>query len=142
MILVFPRRSVAHRANNSLHHVDEPLYLLYLMAQSVSGSQHSTVISGGRYLELEHIATEPASCPCGSNVRTRALVHLVSMELFGRSIILKEFPRLKGIRALGMTDKECYASVLAGKFDYINTRTMTESLVWMSLQPTRISTEI
>jgi SAM-dependent methyltransferase len=66
-------------------------------------------------------ATEPASCACGSNVRTRALVHLLSLELFGRSLILADFPRLRSIRALGMSDKQCYASLLQEKFDYRNT---------------------
>jgi SAM-dependent methyltransferase len=66
-------------------------------------------------------AAEPASCACGSNVRTRALIHLLSMELFGRSLILADFPRLKSVRALGMADKQCYASILQEKFDYRNT---------------------
>jgi SAM-dependent methyltransferase len=66
-------------------------------------------------------ATEPASCACGSNVRTRALIHLLSLELFGRSLILADFPRLKSIRAMGMSDKSCYASTLQEKFDYQNT---------------------
>ena len=66
-------------------------------------------------------ATEPASCACGSNVRTRALIHLLSLELFGRSLMLPDFPKLKSIRALGMSDKPCYASLLSEKFDYQNT---------------------
>ena len=66
-------------------------------------------------------ATEPASCACGSNVRTRALIHLLSTELFGRSLLLPDFPKLKSIRALGMSDKPCYASLLQEKFDYQNT---------------------
>jgi SAM-dependent methyltransferase len=66
-------------------------------------------------------ATEPATCACGSNVRTRALIHLLSLELFGRSLLLPEFPRLKSLRALGMSDKPCYASRLQEKFDYRNT---------------------
>lgn len=71
--------------------------------------------------EVEKLATEPASCGCGSNVRVRALIHLLSLELFGVSMMLTEFPRLKGIRGIGMTDKEGYASRLAEKFDYTNT---------------------
>jgi hypothetical protein len=43
------------------------------------------------------------------------------MELFGQSLVLKDFPRLKSIRGLGMTDKDCYARLLAEKFDYTNT---------------------
>jgi hypothetical protein len=48
-------------------------------------------------------------------------MHLLSLELFGRGIPLPEFPELKSIRGLGMSDKDCYARILAGKFDYTNT---------------------
>jgi hypothetical protein len=75
----------------------------------------------GAYNEVEKFATEPASCACGSNVRLRALMHLLSLELFGRSLSLVEYPQLKAIRGLGMTDKECYARRLAERFDYTNT---------------------
>ena len=75
----------------------------------------------GRSNEVEHFATEPATCECGSNVRTRALIHLLSMELFDQSITLADFPVIKSIRGLGMSDKEGYASILAEKFDYTNT---------------------
>src|SRR5258705_8594094 len=75
----------------------------------------------GSYNEIEQFASEPATCACGSNVRLRALIHLLSIELFGRSIPLPEFPRMKDIRGLGMPDKECCAQLLAEKFDYTNT---------------------
>lgn len=75
----------------------------------------------GAWNEVEQFATEPATCSCGSNVRLRALVHLLSLELFGRSLPLPAFPRLKSIRGLGMSDKECCAERLADKFDYTNT---------------------
>lgn len=75
----------------------------------------------GAHNHVEDFATEPASCACGSNVRIRGLIHLLSMELFGESMVLRDFPKLKAIRALGMTDKEGYASILAEKFDYTNT---------------------
>src|SRR5262252_566293 len=71
--------------------------------------------------QAQEFHTEPASCACGSNVRVRALIHLLSMELFGKTLILAGFPKLKAIRGLGMTDKECYAKLLAEKFDYVNT---------------------
>ena len=71
--------------------------------------------------QVEKFATEPASCACGSNVRIRALIHLLSMELFNQSLTLAEFPRLKAIRGLGMSDHEGYARLLAEKFDYTNT---------------------
>ena len=75
----------------------------------------------GRQNSTPNFATEPASCPCGSNVRVRALIHLLSLELFGHSMVLADFPVMKSIRGLGMTDKACYADVLANKFDYKNT---------------------
>jgi SAM-dependent methyltransferase len=71
--------------------------------------------------EVENFATEPASCACGSNVRIRALTHLLSLELFGQDLPLPDFPQLKAVRGLGMTDKPCYAERLAEKFDYTNT---------------------
>ena len=75
----------------------------------------------GAHNAVEHFVTEPASCDCGSNVRVRAMIHLLSMELFGQSLPLQDFPKLRSIRGLGMTDKEGYASILADKFDYTNT---------------------
>jgi len=51
----------------------------------------------------------------------RALIHLLSLELFGQSLILADFPKLKAIRGLGMSDQQCYARILAEKFDYTNT---------------------
>jgi SAM-dependent methyltransferase len=75
----------------------------------------------GAHNQVEHFVTEPATCACGSNVRLRALIHLLSMELFGRSLELREFPRLKAIRGLGISDHACYAEILAEKFDYTNT---------------------
>jgi len=75
----------------------------------------------GAWNDVEHLATEPASCRCGSNVRLRALIHLLSLELFNQSLTLASFPRLKSIRGLGMSDQEGYARILADKFDYTNT---------------------
>jgi len=71
--------------------------------------------------QVEHFASEPATCACGSNVRIRALIHLLSLELFGHSVPACDFPRLKGVRGVGLSDQECYARILAGKFDYTNT---------------------
>ena len=79
------------------------------------------VCASRNHIPEAEFATEPASCACGSNVRTRALIHLLSMEMFGRSLMLPDFPKLKSIRALGMSDKPCYASLLEEKFDYQNT---------------------
>ena len=75
----------------------------------------------GAASEVEHFASEPATCVCGSNVRLRGLIRLLSIELFGRSLPLPGFPKMKAIRGLGMSDKDCYNRLLAEKFDYTNT---------------------
>jgi SAM-dependent methyltransferase len=75
----------------------------------------------GAFNQVADFRTEPPSCACGSNVRLRALMHLLSTELFGRSLTITEFPKLKAVRAVGMTDQECYARILADRFDYVNT---------------------
>ena len=65
---------------------------------------------------------ESGSCAhCDSSVRLRALIALLSQELFGVVIPLPEFPVLKGIRGLGMSDPPRIADLLAEKFDYTNT---------------------
>src|SRR5437016_12482518 len=69
--------------------------------------------------ELER---ETRTCAgCGSGVRLRGLVALLSQELFGLQMTLPEFPVLKSIRAIGMTDPPALAGGLAEKFDYTNT---------------------
>jgi hypothetical protein len=65
---------------------------------------------------------ESSNCSsCGSNVRVRALIRVLSVELFGIALALPEFPRIKSLRGIGMTDFGPYASCLAQKFDYKNT---------------------
>jgi SAM-dependent methyltransferase len=75
----------------------------------------------GTHNHVESFETEPASCACGSNVRLRALIHLLSIELFGQDLVVAEFQKLKGIRGLGISDQASYARILADKFDYTNT---------------------
>jgi SAM-dependent methyltransferase len=68
------------------------------------------------------VEREGASCSaCGSSMRERALAALVSSEIFGIPMTLPEFPPLKGIRAIGMSDSPGLAARLAEKFDYTNT---------------------
>jgi len=54
-------------------------------------------------------------------VRIRGLVHVLSEELFGTSLPLSDFPRVKSLRGLGTSDSETYADRLADRFDYRNT---------------------
>ncbi len=65
---------------------------------------------------------ESAGCTnCGSNLRLRSLIALLSTEIFGIALALPDFPILKGLRALGMSDNPEIARRLAEKFDYTNT---------------------
>ena len=58
---------------------------------------------------------------CGSSARWRAVIRVLSTELFGRSLALPDFPARRGIKGLGMSDWAGYAEPLAQLFDYVNT---------------------
>jgi SAM-dependent methyltransferase len=76
----------------------------------------------GQNNTIEVLTHEASSCSgCGSNVRLRALVYMLSMELFGEGLLLPEFPCLKAIKGMGLSDQLSYAGLLSGKFDYTNT---------------------
>jgi hypothetical protein len=67
-------------------------------------------------------AREEASCAgCRSTVRLRALFRTLSIELFNAPLTLPDFPTVKAIRGLGMSDNQSCAGLLAEKFDYRNT---------------------
>ena len=51
----------------------------------------------------------------------RAIVHLLTTELFGHSITLPELPMRKDIAGLGLSDAPCYSHDLARSFAYLNT---------------------
>ena len=63
----------------------------------------------------------PTCADCQSSVRFRSIVHLLTCELFGKSMTLAEVPVLKEIKGLGMTDWAGYAEPLAARFSYVNT---------------------
>lgn len=71
---------------------------------------------------VEKIDREIQSCPhCGSSVRFRSIVHLLSLGLFGRSMPLPDFPESRHIVGIGLSDWDGYAVPLADKVDYTNT---------------------
>lgn len=72
--------------------------------------------------KLTEIGRETPSCPrCQSTVRMRAIIHLLSLELFGESLPLPDFPVRKDIRGIGLSDWEVYGDQLARKLNYTNT---------------------
>ena len=70
----------------------------------------------------QRLERESRSCSgCGSSVRLRAVIHVLSTELFGRSLPLLDFPRREDLVGAGMTDPDGYAAALARTFSYTNT---------------------
>jgi SAM-dependent methyltransferase len=51
----------------------------------------------------------------------RSLIALLSREIFGVELAIPDFPVLKGVRGIGMSDPQALAERLAEKFDYTNT---------------------
>ena len=68
----------------------------------------------------------PSCSACRSNVRFRWIVHRLSLELFGRSMPLPEFPSRESIKGIGLTDPKPLATVFAERFTYRNTFLTTE----------------
>lgn len=64
---------------------------------------------------------EPSCSGCGSSVRVRGLLHALSKELLGAGLALDDFPRVRSISGLGLSDASFYSERLREKFDYRNT---------------------
>jgi SAM-dependent methyltransferase len=64
---------------------------------------------------------KPTCSHCGSNQRTRALLRLLSLELFGTAVPVPAFPRVKSLCGIGTSDSGAYVKLLEEKFDYHNT---------------------
>lgn len=72
--------------------------------------------------ERSLLGREESSCAaCGSSVRMRAMVHLLSRELFGASLALPDFPLRKDLVGFGLSDWAVYARHLSARLGYINT---------------------
>jgi SAM-dependent methyltransferase len=71
---------------------------------------------------MRQLQREMASCRrCGSTVRTRSIVHLLTTELFGRSIAIPDLPLRRDLVGIGLSDSVNYAGRLAEKLGYTNT---------------------
>jgi SAM-dependent methyltransferase len=65
---------------------------------------------------------EVGSCDgCQSTVRTRAVAQMISREMFGLDLAVPDFPVLRDVRGMGISDSPDYAERLAAKFTYRNT---------------------
>lgn len=68
----------------------------------------------------------PSCHHCNSSLRMRSVIHALAIELFGKPLVLPEFPADKTIFGLGMSDWDGYAKGLAKAFSYTNTFYHTE----------------
>src|SRR5918997_4002416 len=71
---------------------------------------------------VDELDREVPSCQsCGSTVRWRSMIHVLSTELFGESLALPDMVMNRNITGIGMSDWDGYAVPLAEKFNYRNT---------------------
>jgi hypothetical protein len=89
---------------------------------SLSVTFRCNVCSAENQMPEGGFTRDEASCDeCNSSVRLRALLRTLSIELFNAALALPDFPKVKSIRGLGMSDNGKCASLLSEKFDYRNT---------------------
>lgn len=85
-------------------------------------SYHCNICGQACETKVAALNRERASCHnCGSSVRMRSIIHLLSIELFGESLILSDFPVKPNIKGIGMSDWNGYAMCLTHKLNYKNT---------------------
>ena len=93
-------------------------------------SYRCNVCGGACKIRAAELDREASSCSkCGSSVRMRAIIHILSMGLFGKSLLLPEFPLRPDINGLGLSDWEGYAIPLAKKLNYKNTYYHQEPMI-------------
>lgn len=72
--------------------------------------------------KVAELGREIPSCRCcGSTVRNRALVHWLSVELFGKSLAIHEFPHRPDIVGIDMSGWHGYGQALGERLGYRNT---------------------
>ncbi len=93
------------------------------------------------FKEPHYVNPEMPSCSgCGSNVRFRWLVYRLSLELFGRTVSLVQFPSDKSIKGIGLTDPDSIARVLTERITYRNTYLNTQPHLDIRSDPSLIGT--
>jgi len=69
-----------------------------------------------------HMGRESGRCAdCGSTVRLRAMLRLLSLGLFGRALAIADFPERPDLVGWGISDWHGYAGRLGAKLGYSNT---------------------
>lgn len=83
---------------------------------------HCNICDRENHVDLHQLTREEPSCSkCGSNVRMRSIVQVLTTECFGHSLRISEIPRSPQLRGVGMSCWEGYAGRLARHLSYRNT---------------------
>ncbi|MEP6632978.1 MAG: hypothetical protein ABJA62_02105, partial [Luteimonas sp.] len=72
---------------------------------------------------------------CGSTVRLRAMIRLLSLGLYGRAMAIADFPQRLDLVGRGLSDWHGYADRLGAKLDYLNTHFHREPQLDISAPP-------
>ncbi len=80
------------------------------------------------------LTREAQTCACGSTVRLRSIIHLLSQELFGQSLTLSDFPVRPDLKGIGLSDG-IYPDLLSKKLGYTNTFYDREPRLDITLPP-------
>jgi SAM-dependent methyltransferase len=98
------------------------------------------ICGGSCAAPMSALEREKSSCRrCGSTVRTRTIVHLLTTELFGRSIALPDLPLRRDLVGIGLSDRHFYADRLAEKLGYTNTFFHMEPQLDITAVPVQLS---
>ena len=71
-------------------------------------------------------------------MRSRAVIHALSVALFGRSGDLPDFPSRMDLRGVGLSDEASYAEGLSRKLSYVNTWYHEEPLLDITAPPAEL----
>ncbi len=72
-------------------------------------------------IPLRRLTREEATCSCGSTVRSRALINVLSKELFGFSYVIADMPLRQDIFGIDMSGMATYSDRLVNRLGYMNT---------------------
>jgi SAM-dependent methyltransferase len=80
------------------------------------------ICGGESEFPLCNLQRETASCGyCNSTPRFRSIIHALSIELFGESLAIRDFPNRRDLRGIGFSEVSDYPKLLAERLDYHNT---------------------
>jgi SAM-dependent methyltransferase len=83
---------------------------------------HCNICGSANEAPVADLGREIPTCViCGSTVRFRAMIHALSLALWGESLALPDFPPRRELSGAGLTDWPGYARPLAAKLGYTNT---------------------